>query len=73
MKRSEALKIIKKELEKNFEKSKTLYPSVLEFALISHDILFRFEQLGMLPPETRIKRSFYEDPVLVNEWEPEDE
>lgn len=72
MKRSEMLRIIVKELDKNFDKSKNHCSTSAEFAGIAHDILYRLEEAGMLPPECEIE-TFMFSPMYKNEWEPENE
>lgn len=76
MKRSEALKIIKKELENNFEIPggfRNKFPSSLEIAAISHDILYRLEEAGMLPPHTIITgtKDELEGHIQNCQWESE--
>lgn len=76
MKRSEMLKIILKDLNNNFEKSKTICPTSLDFAGIAHDILFHIEKAGMLPPfyhkqVPNLVEALNEFPEQFYDWEEE--
>ena len=74
MKRSEALMMIANQLDFLNGKFKGVRTNLTKKELSNADvILTTLEELGMLPPDVSIKRSFYEPKIVVNEWESENE